>query len=213
QVGPDVVIDTRKVTPGALYIALPGARVDGHDFTQAAQDAGAAAVLTTRSTDAQVPHLIVDDGRAGLSRLARHVVATERERGMLTIALTGSSGKTSTKDMLAQILETFGPTVAPVGSFNNEIGAPLTACRSNEDTSFLVSEMGARGLGHISWLTSIVPPDVAMVLNVGIAHLGEFGSREVIAQAKGEIVGALAPDGWAVLNAADNLIAGMASRT
>lgn len=213
QVGPDVVIDTRKVTPGALYIALPGARVDGHDFTQAAQDAGAAAVLTTRSTDAQVPHLIVDDGRAGLSRLARHVVATERERGMLTIALTGSSGKTSTKDMLAQILESFGPTVAPVGSFNNEIGAPLTACRSNEDTSFLVSEMGARGLGHISWLTSIVPPDVAMVLNVGIAHLGEFGSREVIAQAKGEIVGALAPDGWAVLNAADNLIAGMASRT
>ena len=175
QVGPDVVIDTRKVTPGALFIALPGTRVDGHDFTQAAQDTGAAAVLVTRRTDAQLPHLVVDDGQAGLSRLARHVVATERERGMRTIALTGSSGKTSTKDMLAQILETFGPTVAPVGSFNNEIGVPLTACRSNENTSFLVSEMGTRGLGHISWLTSIVTPDVAMVLNVGNAHLGEFG--------------------------------------
>ena len=213
QVGPDVVIDTRKVTPGALFIALPGTRVDGHDFTQAAQDTGAAAVLVTRRTDAQLPHLVVDDGQAGLSRLARHVVATERERGMRTIALTGSSGKTSTKDMLAQILETFGPTVAPVGSFNNEIGVPLTACRSNENTSFLVSEMGTRGLGHISWLTSIVTPDVAMVLNVGNAHLGEFGSREVIAQAKGEIVEALSVDGWAVLNAADTLVAGMAPRT
>ena len=213
QVGPDIVIDTRKVTPGALFIALPGTRVDGHDFTQAAQDAGAVAVLATRNTEAQLPHLIVDDGQAGLSRLARHVVATERERGMRTIALTGSSGKTSTKDMLAQILEIFGPVVATVGSFNNEIGVPLTACRSREDTAFLVSEMGARGLGHIAWLTSIVTPDVAMVLNVGTAHLGEFGSREAIAQAKGEIVESLSADGWAVLNAADDLVAGMSPRT
>ncbi|MGK2309447.1 UDP-N-acetylmuramoyl-tripeptide--D-alanyl-D-alanine ligase [Cutibacterium sp. V970] len=213
QVGPDVVIDTRKVTPGALFIALPGARVDGHDFTNAAREAGAAAVLGTRTTDAQLPHLIVDDGQAGLSRLARRVVDAERRRGLRTIALTGSSGKTSTKDMLAQILEAFGPTVAPVGSFNNEIGVPLTACRVDETTAFLVSEMGARGLGHISWLTSIVIPDVAMVLNIGTAHLGEFGSREVIAQAKGEIVEALSPDGWAVLNAADDLVTGMAPRT
>ena len=128
QVGPDVVIDTREVTPGALFVALPGARADGHDFTEAAQEAGAAAVMGTRATDAQLPHLIVDDGQAGLSRLARHVVGTERCRGLRTIALTGSSGKTSTKDMLAQVLEAFGPTVAPVGSFNNEIGVPLTAC-------------------------------------------------------------------------------------
>lgn len=213
QVGPDVVIDTREVTPGALFVALPGARADGHDFTKAAQEAGAAAVMGTRATDAQLPHLIVDDGQAGLSRLARHVVDTERCRGLRTIALTGSSGKTSTKDMLAQVLEAFGPTVAPVGSFNNEIGVPLTACRVNEETAFLVSEMGARGLGHISWLTSIVTPDVAMVLNIGTAHLGEFGSREVIAQAKGEIVEALSSDGWAVLNAADELVAGMAPRT
>ncbi|QQY14368.1 UDP-N-acetylmuramoyl-tripeptide--D-alanyl-D-alanine ligase [Cutibacterium avidum] len=213
QVGPDVVIDTREVTPGALFVALPGARADGHDFTKAAQEAGAAAVMSTRATDAQLPHLIVDDGQAGLSRLARHVVDTERCRGLRTIALTGSSGKTSTKDMLAQVLEAFGPTVAPVGSFNNEIGVPLTACRVNEETAFLVSEMGARGLGHISWLTSIVTPDVAMVLNIGTAHLGEFGSREVIAQAKGEIVEALSSDGWAVLNAADDLVAGMAPRT
>ncbi|MSS45832.1 UDP-N-acetylmuramoyl-tripeptide--D-alanyl-D-alanine ligase [Cutibacterium sp. WCA-380-WT-3A] len=213
QVGPDVVIDTRQATPGALFVALPGARVDGHDFTQAAQAAGAVAVIATRSTGAQIPHLIVDDGQAGLSRLARHVVATERDRGMRTIALTGSSGKTSTKDMLAQILEAFGPTVAPVGSFNNEIGVPLTACRIDENTSYLVSEMGARGRGHIAWLTSIVAPDVAMVLNVGTAHLGEFGSRKAIAQAKGEIVEALTVDGWAVLNAADHLVAEMATRT
>ncbi|WCC80574.1 UDP-N-acetylmuramoyl-tripeptide--D-alanyl-D-alanine ligase [Cutibacterium equinum] len=213
QVGPDVVIDTRKVTPGALFVALPGSKADGHDFSTDAQDAGAAAVLGTRTTDAQLPHLVVDDGQAGLSRLARHVVDTERARGMRTIALTGSSGKTSTKDMLAQVLEVCGPTVAPVGSFNNEIGVPLTACRVDEKTAFLVSEMGSRGRGHIAWLTSIVAPDVAMVLNVGTAHLGEFGSREGIAEAKGEIVEALSPDGWAVLNAADDLVAGMAART
>lgn len=213
QVGPDVVIDTRRVSPGALFVALPGTRVDGHDFTPAAAEGGAAAVMTRRTTGADLPHVVVDDTQKGLSRLARAVVATERGRGLRTVALTGSSGKTSTKDLLGQVLETFGPTVAPVGSFNNEIGVPLTACRIDERTSFLVSEMGARGIGHIAWLTSIVPPDVAMVLNVGTAHLGEFGSRQAIARAKGEIVEALDEGGWAVLNASDELVAAMAPRT
>jgi UDP-N-acetylmuramoyl-tripeptide--D-alanyl-D-alanine ligase len=143
-------------------------------------------------------------------------VAAEKSRpgtAMRTIALTGSSGKTSTKDILAQLLETAGSTVSPIGSFNNEIGVPLTACGIDRHTDFLISEMGARGKGHISWLTSIVPPDVAMVLNVGTAHLGEFGSREAIAAAKGEIVEALDADGFAVLNAADHRVAAMSSRT
>ncbi|MDN5976539.1 UDP-N-acetylmuramoyl-tripeptide--D-alanyl-D-alanine ligase [Acidipropionibacterium jensenii] len=212
-VGPRVVIDTRLADRGSLFVALPGERVDGHDFTGAAARAGAAAVLATRLTDADLPHLVVSDSQQGLTDLARHLVALERARGMRAVALTGSSGKTSTKDILAQVLDAAGATVSPVGSFNNEIGVPLTACGIDEKTDFLVSEMGARGKGHIAWLTSIVPPDVAMVLNVGTAHLGEFGSRDAIAAAKGEIVEALEAGGWAVLNAADHRVAAMTSRT
>lgn len=212
-VGPDVVIDARKATPGSLFVAIPGERVDGHDFTSQAAAAGAAAVLASRATGADLPHLLVDESVSGLSELARGLVAREHERGLVTLAVTGSSGKTSTKDLLAQLLEAHGPTVSPIGSFNNEIGVPLTACGVDGQTRFLVSEMGARGLGHVAWLCSITRPDVSLVLNVGTAHLGEFGSREGIAQAKGEIVEALRPEGWAVLNADDELVFAMASRT
>ncbi len=210
-VGPDVVIDTRLASPGCLFVALPGERVDGHDFTGAAAEAGAAAVLASRTTDAPLPHVIVDDPVAGLSALAHHVVTTADD--LTVFAITGSSGKTSTKDLLAQVLESDAPTVSPVGSFNNEIGVPLTACKVGPQTRYLVSEMGARGIGHVAWLCSIVPPEISLVLNVGTAHIGEFGTREVIAQAKGEIIEALTPDGWAVLNADDPLVASMASRT
>ncbi len=208
-----VVIDARQATPGALFVAIAGERVDGHDFAEQARVNGAVAVLGTRETDADLAHLVVDDAVAGLSALARGVVAEAIADGLTTIAITGSSGKTSTKDLLAQVLEAAGPTVSPVGSFNNEIGVPLTACGVEDDTRFLVSEMGARGLGHIAWLCSIVPPRVGMVLNVGHAHLGEFGSAEGIAQAKGEIVEGLPAEGWAVLNADDHRVAAMATRT
>ncbi len=208
-----VVIDARQATPGALFVAIAGERVDGHDFAEQARAGGAVAVLGTRETDADLAHLVVDDSVAGLSALARGVVAEAIADGLTTIAITGSSGKTSTKDLLAQVLEAAGPTVSPVGSFNNEIGVPLTACGVEDDTRFLVSEMGARGLGHIAWLCSIVPPRVGMVLNVGHAHLGEFGSAEGIAQAKGEIVEGLPAEGWAVLNADDHRVAAMATRT
>ena len=213
EVGPDVVVDARRATPGSLFVAIPGERADGHDFTGQAAANGAAAVLATRATPADLPHLVVTDSVAGLSELARGLVAREQERGLVTLAVTGSSGKTSTKDLLAQLLETMGPTVSPLGSFNNEIGVPLTACGVDGSTRFLVSEMGARGKGHVAWLCSITRPDIAMVLNVGTAHLGEFGSREGIAQAKGEIIEALRPGGWAVLNADDALVAAMAPRT
>ena len=136
-----------------------------------------------------------------------------KARGLVVVGVTGSSGKTSTKDLIAQVLAPAGPTVAPVGSFNNEIGAPLTACRVDAATRFLVTEMGARGLGHVAWLCGITPPTIGAVLNVGRAHLGEFGSQDVIAQAKGELVEALDADGWAVLNADDPRVAAMASRT
>lgn len=212
-VGPDVVIDSRLASPGSIFVALPGERVDGHDFATAAAERGAAAVLGSRLTDADLPHLLVDDPVAGLSGLARGLMDEARGAGLVTLAITGSSGKTSTKDLLAQLLETHGPTVAPVGSFNNEIGVPLTATRVDADTRHLVSEMGARGAGHIRWLCSMTPPQVSLVLNIGSAHLGEFGSVDGIARAKGEIVEKLPADGWAVLNADDPRVAAMIDRT
>ena len=202
-IGPDVVLDNRAATPGSLFVAIPGSRVDGHSFAPQAVAAGAAAVLGNFVTEAEVPHILVEDTVQGLSWLARGLVRAERARGMVSIGVTGSSGKTSTKDLLAQVLETGGATVAPVGSQNNEIGVPLTACRIDDSTRFLVSEMGSRGAGHIEWLTSLVGLDVGMVLNVGRAHVGEFGGIEQIARAKSEIIAGLEPGGWAVLNADD----------
>ena len=134
-----------------------------------------------------------------------------RDGGLTVLAVTGSQGKTSTKDLLAAVLADAGPTVATHGSFNNELGMPLTALRVEPDTRFLVLEMGARGRGHLTELTDLVAPDVSIVLNVGTAHLGEFGSRDAIAEAKGELVAALRTDGVAVLNADDERVAAMAA--
>ncbi len=213
RVGPGVVVDARLATPGSVFVALPGEHADGHDFTGQAAEHGAAAVITTHTTDAPVPHVVVPDTLVALSALAHHVVESARADGLLVLAITGSSGKTSTKDLLAQVLEHAGPTVSPHGSFNNEIGVPLTACAVDSSTRFLVSEMGSRGIGHLRKLTGIVTPDISLVLNVGSAHLGEFGSLENTAKAKGELVEALGSNGWAVLNADDARVSGMAERT
>ncbi|MGP4113123.1 UDP-N-acetylmuramoyl-tripeptide--D-alanyl-D-alanine ligase [Streptomyces sp. 4N509B] len=210
-----VVIDSRQVTPGALFAALPGEHVDGHDFAAAAVAAGAVAVLATRPVG--VPAIVVEDVTDALGALARHTVGRLTDAGRTTVvALTGSAGKTSTKDLIAQALARLAPTVWTPDSFNNEIGLPLTALRAEESTRHLVLEMGARGIGHIRYLTSLTPPTIGVVLNVGTAHLGEFGSREAIAEAKGELVEALPPaadGGVAVLNADDPLVRAMAART
>jgi UDP-N-acetylmuramoyl-tripeptide--D-alanyl-D-alanine ligase len=202
-------LDTRTPEPGGLFVAIAGERVDGHDFAPAAGDAGAVAVLGSRPTD--LPTVVVDDVTAALGRLARHVV--DRLPDVVVLAMTGSQGKTGTKDYLAHVLSEAGPTVATRGNFNNEFGVPLTVLRATPETRYLVVEMGARGVGHVAELCRIAPPHVAAVLNVGTAHLGEFGSREAIARAKGEIVEALPADGTAVLNADDDLVAAMAART
>ncbi len=204
-----VVVDSRQVAPGGLFVAVAGERVDGHDFAAAAVAAGATAVLASRPVG--VPAVLVPDPVAALGLLARAVL--DRLPELTVVGLTGSSGKTSTKDLLAAVLPDLGETVAPVGSFNNEVGLPLTALGCRAQTRFLVAEMGARGLGHIAYLTGITPPRVGLVLNVGSAHAGEFGSRQVTAQAKGELVEALPADGVAVLNADDPLVSAMAERT
>jgi UDP-N-acetylmuramoyl-tripeptide--D-alanyl-D-alanine ligase len=196
-------VDSRAPVQGGLFVAVAGERVDGHDYA-----AGAHAVLGSRPTG--VPSVLVADPVTALGRLARHVADRLDAR---VLALTGSQGKTGTKDYLAQVLAGSGPTVATTANNNNELGVPLTVLRADADTAYLVVEMGARGIGHISYLCDIAPPWAAAVLNVGTAHVGEFGSREAIAAAKGEIIEALPPDGVAVLNADDDLTAAMGSRT
>lgn len=204
-----VEFDSRKIGPGGLFLAVPGEHVDGHDFTHAAVDAGAVASIVTRDVDS--PSVVVADGFTALADLAAAVV--RRLPQLTVVGVTGSSGKTSTKDLLHQLLRRLGPTVAPPGSFNNELGHPYTVLRATPDTRYLVLEASARGIGHIRFLSEIAPPHIGVVLNVGSAHLGEFGSREAIAQAKGELVEALPADGVAVLNADDPLVAAMAERT
>ncbi|WP_067795810.1 UDP-N-acetylmuramoyl-tripeptide--D-alanyl-D-alanine ligase [Actinomadura formosensis] len=204
-----VVIDSRAVEPGALFAALQGKRADGHDFAAGVLAAGAAAVLAQRPVEG--PCVVVADVREALGRLARGLL--ERLPDVTVVAVTGSAGKTSTKDLIAQVVSRAGPVVYPPGSFNNEIGLPLTVLRADARTRHLVLEMGARGIGHIAYLTGIARPDVGVVLNVGTAHVGEFGGRENIARAKGELVEAVPPGGTAVLNADDPLVAAMASRT
>lgn len=226
--------DSRRIGSGDLFLALPGERADGHDYAAAAVAAGAAAVLAARPV--AVPAVVVEPRRgsvpatsmalahdadgsgaavlAALAALARASVERLSAAGGLTVVgVTGSSGKTSTKDLLAAVLAPLGPVVAPPGSFNNELGHPWTALRATADTRFLVLEMSARGVGHIAALAEVAPPRIGVVLNVGTAHLGEFGSREAIARAKGELVEALPADGLAVLNADDPNVAAMAART
>lgn len=209
--------DSRNVACGAVFIAIKGERVDGHDFVQKAAQLGAKAaivehaVLLDESVQNKIAQIVVKNSVEALGLLAKHNLV--RRRALNTpfsiIGITGSVGKTTTKDMLNALLSTLGNTVAPVGSFNNEIGLPLTSLRVNENTRFLIAEMGANHVGEIAMLTTFAPPDLSVVLKVGVAHLGEFGSVEKIAQAKSEIVRGLLPHGVAILNADDFRVAAM----
>ena len=207
-IGP-VVVDSRRVTPGCLFVAVSGARVDGHDYAAQAVADGAPIVLASRPLS--VPAVVVGDTVRALGDLARGYL--HRLANPVVVGITGSSGKTSTKDVVGQLLTKLGPTVAPEGSFNTEVGLPLTVLRADQDTRYLVLEFSARGLDHIAYLCGIARPQIGVVLNVGAAHLGEFGSRTAVAQAKGELIEALPDDGVAVLNADDDAVAAMASRT
>jgi len=205
-----VVTDSREAAPGSLYVARVGESMDGHLFVPAAKEVGAVAALTTREVDG-LPCVVVDDIQDGFAALAQGVL--QRRPDITVVGVTGSSGKTSTKDLLASVLSTAGPTVAPVGSLNSEVGVPLTICRITPDTRFLIVEMGARGIGHIDYLAGIAAPSIGIVLNVGSAHVGEFGSREAIGRAKAELVAALPDGGLAVLNADDPTVRAMVKQT
>jgi UDP-N-acetylmuramoyl-tripeptide--D-alanyl-D-alanine ligase len=204
-----VVIDSRAAGPGALFAALPGARVDGLDFAPQAAAAGAVAALATRP--ASVPTLVVQDVPAAMAALASAVVG--RLPGLTIAGITGSAGKTTTKDLAAQLAERLGPTVSPHGSYNNEIGHPLTILRVTAATRYLLLELSARGAGHIARQCEIAPPSLGIVLCVGRAHAGEFGGLAEVARAKGELPAALPADGVALLNADDPRVLAMAGRT
>jgi UDP-N-acetylmuramoyl-tripeptide--D-alanyl-D-alanine ligase len=204
-----VVIDSRQAEPGSLFAALPGERADGHDFAAAAAAAGATVVLAQRPVG--VPALIVPDVTAALGQLARAVL--DRIGDPVVVGITGSAGKTTTKDLAAQLIEPLGPTVSPRNSFNNDIGLPLTVLRADEQTRYLIAEMSARGTGHIARLCAIAPPSIGAVLCVGHAHAGDFGGIDAVARAKSELPAALPPDGWALLNADDPRVRAMAAVT
>lgn len=207
-----VVTDSRQVVDGSLFVAIAGEHVDGHDFVDAAARQGAVAALVEREIEsAPIAQIVVPDTVAALGALAKANLEARKaiDEPFTIIGITGSVGKTTTKDLLHALLSTQGETVAPQGSFNNEIGLPLTALKVGERTRYLVAEMGANHIGEIARLTKIAPPDIAVVLKVGVAHLGEFGSVERIAQAKSEIVRGEAPNAITVLNADDERVAAM----
>ena len=231
-----VEFDSRAVGPGGLFLALPGVRSDGHDHAGSAVAAGAVAVLAARPVG--VPAIVVapekrtpgaQGGLAGvlehdadgsgaavlaaLAKLAKAVAAELVAGGLTIIGITGSSGKTSTKDLVAAVLEPLGEVVAPPGSFNNELGHPWTVLRATRRTDYLVLEMSARRPGDIAALAQIAPPAIGVVLNVGAAHLGEFGSREGVARTKAELPQAVSSSGVVILNVDDSTVAAMAHVT
>ncbi len=206
--------DSRQIVEGSVFVAIAGERVDGHDYVPRVGAQGAvAAIVDHEIADAGVPQIVVEDTVLALGALAKHNIERRRALGtpFTVVGITGSVGKTTTKDLMKALLSRMGSTVAPVGSFNNEIGLPLTSLKVNAETRFLVAEMGANHVGEIANLTSLVPPDIAVVLKVGVAHLGEFGSAERIAQAKSEIIHGLVPGGLSVLNANDEHVAAMSA--
>jgi UDP-N-acetylmuramoyl-tripeptide--D-alanyl-D-alanine ligase len=232
-----VEFDSRKVTSGGLFLALPGARSDGHDHAASAVATGAVVVLAARPVG--VPAIVVapdahaaqraNGGLAGvlehdtdgsgaavlaaLAKLAAAVAAELVAGGLTIVGITGSSGKTSTKDLLAAVLAPLGEVVAPPGSFNNELGHPWTVLRATASTDYLILELSARHPGNIAALAAIAPPAIGVVLNVGTAHLGEFGSREAIAKTKAELPQAVPRSGVVVLDVDDPAVAAMATVT
>jgi UDP-N-acetylmuramoyl-tripeptide--D-alanyl-D-alanine ligase len=201
--------DTRRLVPGGLFAAFAGNNVDGHDFAARAVAGGAAAVLASRPVG--VPAVVVEDVQAALGRLATALI--DRADGLTVVGVTGSVGKTTTKDLLGQVLAERGPTVAPPGNLNNEIGMPTTVTQVTPDTRYLVCEMGARHVGDVAYLAGLVRPRVGIVTAVGVSHLSVFGSLERTVAAKAELVEALPADGHAVLNGDDARVAAMAVRS
>lgn len=220
-VGEDVEVygsvetDSRLVRDGSLFFAKPGEETDGHKFIASAKNLGAvAAVVQELQPDVEISQIVVEDSVLALGMLAKAVLAKVRaETGLTVIGITGSNGKTSTKNMLRSVLSQFGETIAPIESYNNEVGAPISVLKIDEKTRYLVAELGAGGIGSIAYLADITAPDIGVVLKVGLAHAGAFGGLEVTSKIKAELVAALSPDATFVFNTDDHEVVRMRSLT
>ncbi|MGH8175218.1 MAG: UDP-N-acetylmuramoyl-tripeptide--D-alanyl-D-alanine ligase [Steroidobacter sp.] len=195
-----VSTDTRTLQPGALFVALGGPNFDGHEFVAAALDRGAVAALVDRPLSAELPQVVVADPLAALSAFARE---WRRQFRIPVVGVTGSNGKTTTKELIGSILSRVGPTLVTRGNLNNHIGVPLTLLDLNATHRYAVIEMGANHQGEIAHLANIAEPTVGIVTNAGAAHLEGFGSLEGVAAGKGEMLRALPIEGVAVVNADD----------
>jgi UDP-N-acetylmuramoyl-tripeptide--D-alanyl-D-alanine ligase len=206
--------DSRLVSEGSIFFAKPGAEADGHDFVADAKSRGAVVAVVQRPVDVEITQLLVPDTVVALGLLASWLIDELKAiNDLKVIGITGSNGKTTTKNMLRAILSQVGNTIAPIESFNNVVGAPISILRADLQTQFLVVEMGAEGLGSITYLAKMAQPDVAVILKVGMAHAGEFGGIENTAKIKGELAEAVGEDAHLVLNADDGLVAAMKDRT
>ena len=199
-----VETDSRLVGAGSLFVCKPGEFDDGHNFAQAAVDAGAVALVVERELEVSAPQILVGNSVLALGRLAADVLRRVRSvSGLKVIGITGSNGKTSTKNMLREILQRDGETVAPIESYNNEVGAPISILKITGSTKYLVVELGADGLGSIEYLAKIARPDIGVLLKVGMAHAGEFGGIETTLRIKSELARELGPDSTYVYNSDD----------
>ena len=193
------VFNSSQATPGSIFLALKGEKADGHSFVAEAFTRGALLAIVIVASSERC--IVVPDVLTALNKLAAHVLDLLKD--LQVIALTGSQGKTTTKDLLQHILENLGRTVAPTGNFNNELGTPITLLQCDEETKFCILEMGARHIGDIALLCQMAKPNIGMVLRVGTAHIGEFGSAEAVAQAKSEMISSLDPGAVAILGQYD----------
>lgn len=209
-----VETDSRICKPGSLFVAKPGEATDGHLFIPNAMVNGANAAIVEYETNTELTQIVVEDSVLALGLLAKFVVAEVRAKGNLqVIAVTGSNGKTTTKNMLRTILSKFGNTVAPEESFNNEVGAPYSMLKIDQSTQYLVLEYGAGGLGSIAYLVGLCQPDIAIELKVGLAHVGEFGGIEITEKIKAELVTDLPVAALALLNFDDPRVRKMQEMT
>ena len=210
----DSQTDSREIQPGQIFFAKRGEETDGHLFASAAADRGAVLLIVEHEVDEPVAQIVVEDTVLALGALAKEVVSRVAALGKLqVVGITGSNGKTTTKNLLAAMAELRGETVSPVKSFNNEVGAPLTMLKLTESSDFLVQEMGASVEGDIDRLVAMAHPNIAIVLSVGLAHAGEFGGIEATFRAKSEMVRCLNPEDVAILNRMDPRVAKMSELT
>lgn len=197
-----IITDTRNLKTGDVFLAIVGERFDGHHFVDEAQKKGASLLIVSQAVESTLPQLIVSDTKKALGLLGKY--RRDAHDTVQVIALTGSSGKTSTKEMLGAILSPIAPTLITEGNLNNDLGVPMMLLKLRKEHRFLVLELGANHLGEIAYTTHLASPDVACVLNIGTAHLGEFGGQHNIARAKAEIFDGLQVGGTAVLPYGDD---------